>query len=63
MTIELLVDDYERKLKTVDKDIKENKYILEVQQGNTRQLFEKQKRLETKRECYKSFLAELQRVA
>ncbi len=63
MTTELLVEDYERRLKTLDKMIEENEYLIKMTVfAQCRPYFDKRARLETKKECYRSFIAELQRV-
>lgn len=63
MTIEQLVEDYDRRIKSIDKMIEENEYMIKMTVfAQCRPYFDKRARLETKKGCYRSFIAELQRV-
>jgi hypothetical protein len=61
--IEQLIEDYLKRIETTEELIEENEYLIKVTVfANCRPFFDKRARLETKLECYKSFIAELQRI-
>lgn len=64
MKIEQLIDDYDRKIVTLNRMIEDTEYYIKVSQevGKMRGWMEKVVRLKTKRGCYRAFIAELQRV-
>jgi hypothetical protein len=50
MTVELLIEDYERRLKTIKEEISKNIGKMKCS------------RLETKASCYRTFLSELNKI-
>jgi len=61
--IEQLIEDYLRKIDSLSVMIKEKEYILAVTTKDMGwEAVAELRRLKTKRGCYKSFVAELQRI-
>ena len=52
MTVELLIEDYQRRLNTVIEEIKPLKLTEEL----------KEERLRTKASCYRTFISELEKI-
>lgn len=61
--VELLMEQYEQRIKTANREIEDTRYLIQVTElQNCRSYLKKMERLVVKKECYKSFVAELQRI-